>query len=205
MELDPLKVLGRNRDDLSFLLSGVGPVEAAMNLTDFLARDQQRKISAVINVGIGGAYPDSDLNPLDVCLADHEVFADIGVALGDTIEELDKSFSPPLEFSLDQDLLSKAATGLNKAAIEFKRGNFITVSAASGTTSRSRYLRDKFSAICENMEGAAIARVCQKFSLPSLELRCISNMVVDRKEQHWLTKEAVAGCGRALQAVMEVL
>jgi len=44
--------------------------------------------------------------------------------------------------------------------------------------------------ICENMEGAAIAQVCALYRIPFLELRGISNLVVDRNPQEWRLTEA---------------
>ncbi|MCK4839764.1 MAG: hypothetical protein KAS94_13255, partial [Desulfobulbaceae bacterium] len=134
-----------------------------------------------------------------------ETFGDIGICMADRIDELDQSFAPPLEFNLNQKLLSSAASYLRDAGFKYHLGNFVTVAAACGTISRSRYLQDKFQAICENMEGAAVARVCKQFSLPCLELRCVSNMVVDRDDQQWQTKEAVTRCSAAVQAVLEGL
>ena len=55
-------------------------------------------------------------------------------------------------------------------------------------------LAEQFQGLCENMEGAAVARVCAGFNLPCLELRCISNFVEDRNTGHWKMKEA---CRRA--------
>jgi futalosine hydrolase len=202
MELDSIKNLFHDSDKVSFLLSGVGPVESAINLTNYLSCSEKGSIAGVINVGLAGAYPDSGVSPIEICLADKEVFGDIGICMKDRVDDLDSSFAPPIEFELDPEFLTTAEIHLNKAGITFSRGNFITVSSASGTIARSKYLRDKFTAICENMEGAAIARVCQFYSLPCLELRCISNMVVDRQDQQWLVTEAIEECCRAVQAVI---
>jgi futalosine hydrolase len=46
--------------------------------------------------------------------------------------------------------------------------------------------------MCENMEGAAVVRVCREFNLPSAELRCISNYVEDRDLSTWCLPEAAA-------------
>lgn len=202
MELEAIKNSCQDFSRSDFLMSGVGPVEAAINLTDYLSRTEPGSIAGVINVGLAGAYPDTDVNVLEICLADHEFFGDIGICLQDRIDELADSFSPPLAFKLDQELLAKAELRLGEAGIKCKRGNFITVSSVSGTVARGNYLRDKFGAICENMEGAAIARVCRKFSLPCLEIRCVSNMVIDREDQLWSTKEAIDGCCLAVNAFL---
>lgn len=205
MELEPISSLFTDSDCCCFLLSGVGPVESAIKLTEYLCRANIESISGVINVGLAGAYPDSGSGLLDICLAENEFFGDIGICINERIVELDRSFSPPLKFNLDKKLLTAAGEYLQDAGIEYRCGNFVTVSSASGTLSRSEYLRDKFGAICENMEGAAIARVCQQFHLPLLELRCTSNMVIDRNDQQWHSEEAVALCCRATQVVMEGL
>lgn len=203
MELEPIKAICTASDRFGFLLSGVGPVESAINLTEYLSRVESGRISGVINFGLAGAYPDSGLSLLDICLAERENFGDIGISINERVEELDPSFSPPLAFKLNNALLVVAAEKLLEAGIAYRCGNFVTVSSSSGTSVRSRYLQNKFAAICENMEGASIARVCQKFDLPCLELRCVSNMVVDRKDQQWLTKEAIDTCCQAMQVFME--
>jgi len=205
MELEPIAARFSNADQIDFLLAGVGPVESAMNLTEHLTRLKPGLISGVINIGLAGAYPQSGPDLHDICLAEKEVFGDIGISLAESIAPLDSSFAPPGEFILDSDLFSGAANLLTGAGLKFHRGTFVTVAAASGLLSRGNYLRAKFGAICENMEGAAVARVCQKFALPCLELRCISNMVVDRQEQHWSVKEAVAICAQAAHVVIEGL
>ncbi len=205
MELEPIESLYAGSESFLFLNIGVGPVEAAVNLTEYLCRAGTGSIAAVINLGLAGAYPDSGPELLDICLAEQEYFGDIGIALEGRIDDLDPSFAPPLEFKLASELLDQAGAYLKKAGFSFQRGNFVTVSSVSGTLSRGAYLSGKFKAICENMEGASVARVCRKFSLPCLELRCVSNMVVDREDQEWRPGEAVELCGRAARAVMEGL
>jgi futalosine hydrolase len=49
------------------------------------------------------------------------------------------------------------------------------------------------------MEGASVARVCSEYSLPLLELRCISNLVEDRDLSRWRLREA---CEKAAQAAV---
>jgi futalosine hydrolase len=205
-ELEPLQAVTLDLDKhLRFLLAGVGPVETALKLSEYLASGEQKKPSAVINIGLAGAYPEGGPELLDICLAENEIFGDLGINISEKIEPLDSSFAPPAEFALDHELLSGAGRALEKAGIKYRSGNFVTVSSASGTVSRGRYLQDKFKAICENMEGAAVARVCQHFTLPCLEIRCVSNMVVDRSDQQWLTTEAAESCGQAVKIILERL
>ncbi len=116
-----------------------------------------------------------------------------------------RQLPPPAEFALDHQLLAVAGRSLERAGIKYRTGNFVTVSSTSGTVARGRYLQDKFKAICENMEGAALARVCQHFALPCLEIRCVSNMVINRSDQRWLAAEAAESCSQAVKIVLEGL
>lgn len=63
---------------------------------------------------------------------------------------------------------------------ELKTGVFLTVSACTGNINRAKFLERKFNALCENMEGFAIAKCAQIYNIPVTEIRSISNMVTDR-------------------------
>ncbi len=202
-ELGPLKAAGLP-ENCTTLICGVGPVEATLNLSRHLSI-AATEFTAVINFGLAGGYPDSGLELLDLCLAEREYLGDLGVILNDRILPLDPKFAPAQEFPCDPNLLDRAENLLARAGLAPRRGNFVTVAGSSGTLSRSRYLSTHYRAICENMEGGALARTCQAFGLPFLELRCISNLVLDRDRQVWQASEAAVRCGRALLAIAEGL
>lgn len=63
---------------------------------------------------------------------------------------------------------------------ELKNGVFLTVSACTGNINRAKFLERRFNALCENMEGFAIAKFAQIYNIPVTEIRSISNMVTDR-------------------------
>ena len=139
----------------------------------------------VINFGIGGAFAgddrQNDAELLDICLAEKEYLGDYGVCFGERVEPFaNPDIAAPSEFSLDPELTGKAAALLVDKGIRLRKGNFVTVIGASGTAARGRQLCGRFDGLCENMEGAAIARVCQMYSVPMIELRAISNLVEDR-------------------------
>ena len=203
-ELESLQASGPKRPPWLTLLSGVGPVEATYNLTTFLAHLPSLP-QAVINFGLAGAFPDSDLGLLDLCLAEGEVLADLGIVYLDRIDPLPAAIAPPREFACDPSLLTMAGEILATAGLPFRRGRFVTLSGGSGTRSRSESLRDSCQAICENMEGGALARVCQGFGVPFLELRCISNLAIDRAEQVWQAGAAARRCGQAAVILAEGL
>lgn len=188
---------------------GVGPVEAAVRTMRILA-DHKEKIKYVINFGIGGAYlaatGTARINPLDICLAEQEVLGDYGVCYENRVE----SFTDPgvmsiQEFTMNEELLTCVRQELVDQKIDAFSGPFVTVNGASGSAERGRFLQKKYHAICENMEGAAIARCCEMFMLPMIELRAVSNMVEDRPGQPWKIAEASSRSGYVASCVVERL
>jgi len=189
------------------LITGIGPVEAALQLTAYLATNS-RSFKGVINLGVGGAYcrEQESAELLDICLAEREVLGDLGICYHDAVEPLrGESLAVLDSFPLDSGLLTQAAILLNRGKIRYKRGTFVTVSCVSGSRQRGHMLARQHQALCENMEGAAIARVCHHFSLPLLELRCISNLVEDRNLQNWQIKKACTRCGEVAAFLVQGL
>lgn len=183
---------------MELLVCGVGVLESCLQMSRYLEK-RHPWISKVILFGVGGAYlssPEKTPNLLDVCLGEQEIFGDLGICYPRRFDELSKELSLQKRFELDSGLLNKGCRIFDQQEIKYFRGNFITVSCVSGTAERGEMLRHKYAGICENMEGAAIARVCREFSLPMLELRCISNFVEDRNPAGWRLQEA---CTRAAQ------
>jgi len=204
-EMAPLRAL--LREEIRCLITGVGPVEAAVRLTRFLAVRQPDAITAVVNIGVAGGYiagiGKKGPQLLDLCLAETEAFGDLGICFPDRIESLSEDLMGKVHFRLDQDLLARACRICEANAIPVETGNFVTVSGASATQARGGMLRDRFQACCENMEGAAVARVCAEYSLPMLEIRCISNLVEDRDLKRWRLQEACEKAAETAAVIIE--
>ena len=66
------------------------------------------------------------------------------------------------------------------------------------TKKRAAEISARFKAICENMEGAAIAHICCLYKIPCIEIRGISNMVEARDVSKWDFKLAAENCQKAL-------
>ncbi len=183
------------------LVTGVGLLETAVALGNFLADGPGAAVLKVINFGVAGAYPESGLDILDIALAEVEIVADLGVCLGDDILPL-SGIEVNNYMEMDKVFLQRAGEALRRAAITFRQGPFATVNSVSGTAGRGAALRRRWPVICENMEGAAAARVCKDFALPCLELRAVSNMVEDRDTSHWRLAEAARRGAEALRAIL---
>jgi len=207
IEIAPLEALLQEENIRCLtLVSGAGPVEAAVRLTGFLAAHPEA-ITAVMNIGVAGGYILDEEGPqlLDLYLAETETFGDLGICFPDRIEPLSEDLTGAMRFRMDQSLLARACRICAEHDIIVKTGNFITVAGVSATQARGEMLRNRFQAHCENMEGAAVARVCKEYSLPALELRCISNLVEDRDLKRWRLQEACLKAAGAAAAIIKNL
>ncbi len=74
----------------------------------------------------------------------------------------------------------------------------MTVSAATGTNKRAEELEKRFSAVCENNEGEAIAQICAIYGIPLFEIRGISNTAGVRDKRKWNLKLASENCQKAV-------
>lgn len=204
LEISQLKENKELAKNFNFLITGAGVLESAISLTKFLS---ENKIDCVILFGVCGAYVDSGVDVLDICLAEEEHFGDFGVAMGDKIEYFtEEILKNKCNFDLKNSFFDKIEKHLAALETPYKKGHFVTVNSCSGTLSRGNFLRNKFGAICENMEGAAVARICEIYRVPMVELRCVSNLVEDRDKSKWKIKEALTkGSDVLAQLLIEVI
>lgn len=194
------------KNNIVHVISGMGKTNASHAATLLIERFSPR---IIINFGIGGAYPSSGLRVGDIAIANKEIYGDEGLWLKDGFHTVDSIGIPFLkkgrrkyfnEFLLDKKLrgrmikLLKLAPGTWHPAPKVKSGAFVTVSASTGTNKRAKELEKRFNAICENMEGAAVAHVCAMYGIPMLEVRGISNIVEDRDRGKWDIKTASENC-----------
>lgn len=188
--------------------SGIGKANASHTTTLLI---EGFSPSLIINFGIGGAYPSSGLGTGDIAVAEREIYGDEGLWLKDGFHTIDSIDIPLLkkgrkqyfnEFMLDRKLIKKVMDS-NRPVTNVKYGRFVTVSTCTGTSKRAKELEKRFNAICENMEGAAVAHICAIYGIPMLEIRGISNIVEDRDKDKWDIKTAAENCRRVLLQFLE--
>ncbi|HDP69554.1 MAG TPA: futalosine hydrolase [Actinobacteria bacterium] len=189
LEICKLKEDKKLSETFCFLTTGFGMLESTLSLAEFL---EKQKIEGVILFGVGGAYTDTGIDILDVCIAEKEFLGDFGVAFGDEIKYFENNLlNKKRDFDLKNDFFNDIKNKFIAHRIPYKSGNFVTVNSCTGTLKRGIFLQNKFNAICENMEGAAIAKVCEFYCVPLVEIRCVSNIVENRDESKWKTEEAI--------------
>ncbi|HTR44371.1 MAG TPA: futalosine hydrolase [Thermodesulfovibrionales bacterium] len=197
--------------DVVYVVSGMGKVNAAHAATLLC---EHYSPDMIILFGVGGAYPSTDLRVGDIAVAEKEIYGDEGVLAKDGFHGTDFIGIPLLkegkkkyynEFPLDKRLVSKTMkliTHHSTLDIALKAGTFVTVSACTGTRKRAVELRERFNALCENMEGAAVAHVCAVYGIPMVEIRGISNIVEDRNRAKWNMPLAAANCQKAVAELL---
>ncbi len=196
---------GGNADGTLRLLTGIGLTETALSLTSMLHR-HAGAVELVLNFGIAGAYPSGGAGLLDLCLAEKEVLGDLGICQPERIVRLaERGLTAADSFLIAPQVRQQVELALQQAGMTCKTGVFVTVNCASGTEQRAMMLGRQFQALCENMEGAAVARVCGHFGLPCVELRCISNMAGETERSKWRLPEACAKAGQAAAAAVDLL
>lgn len=187
---------------------GMGKTNTAHALTALL---EGRRLRGVLGFGIAGAYPASGLAPGGVALATECVYGDEGVeAPGGWIST--EGIGIPLwkgrynAFPVGAEWLTRARAALDAAGIGHAAGPFVTVSACTGTAAGAARMAARFpAALCEGMEGAALAHVAAIYGVPFLELRAVSNLVEDRDLARWRIPEAAAAAQAAVRAVLPAL
>jgi len=152
--------------------SGIGKVAAAMATTLLLIKFD---IDLVINIGSAGGY-DPTLNIGDIVIANELRFHDVDVtAFG---YEIGQMAEQPAAFYPDQksvDIALQASSSLNE--IKVKAGLICTGDIFMADPAKAAIARSNFPnmAACE-MEAAAIAQVCQGFSVSFIIVRSLSDI-----------------------------
>ncbi|MBI5142134.1 MAG: futalosine hydrolase [Nitrospirae bacterium] len=182
---------------------GAGKANAAASAAMLIA---QQKPSFVVSFGVGGAYPGSKLGIGDVAIATCEIMADEGVQTAQGFRLIEAVGVPLADgadergantFPADGGLRLVAEQAFTREGMKYRSGPFLTVSAVTGDDARARLLRRRFGAVCENMEGGAIAQICFRHGVPFVEIRGISNIVERRDRSRWRLAEAAEAAGRA--------
>ena len=158
------------------LVSGVGIPATLSTLIPFLKQEQ---VTAILNIGIAGAYPNTGIGIGNIVCATAEVFGDIGFELPEAPHFRSITESPFGNFYREYTLFPPAfATTPTDYSVHFGRG--CTVSTCTGTLATGKRRQQQFNAVFETMEGAAVAQAATLFDLPVYEVRAISNIATDR-------------------------
>lgn len=187
------------------LVTGIGPVNASMALGHLLGG--LNKPLGVLNLGVAGAFDFNELPLGQAVLVRQEIWPEYGLATDDGIAPqgiglaLGKIDGRPVWDRISLDPVRQAQRlGLNLP--DMPQAVSLTVSGVTGTAQRAAFLRLRYGAAMENMEGFALAWACARWGLPFLEVRTISNLVGSRKPEHWDLRTALSRLGDVAKNIL---
>jgi futalosine hydrolase len=182
-------VAGRVGDvDVIVQALGLGKANTAAGLTAALLAWRP---SAVLQVGIGGAYLGSFLSIGMVAAATEDVDLDLGVRAPDGWRDLSTMGFPLTPAVGDRPERSNAVpthAGLLAAlrrVAEVVPVRFATLDAITGDVDAGAELARRHGVAIESMEGVAAAQVCDRLGVPFAEVRGVSNVVGERDRSRW--------------------
>ncbi|GBF05201.1 adenosylhomocysteine nucleosidase [Deinococcus aerius] len=183
------------------VVSGVGPVAAALATADALSREP---FDLAVSAGIGGAYPGSGLGPGDLAVSSVIVQADLGARDGDQFLDL-----TALGLSVVPDTPHagifpawEGARGLAER-VGAACGPTLTLNTVTGTAQQALDLSRRHpGALTEGMEGAGVAHAALFSSVPALEIRGVSNPVGPRDRAAWRIPEALSATRRGVEGLL---
>lgn len=187
---------------IAAVVSGIGKANAAMATATAL---QLASAPWVLSVGVGGGYPGSGLDVGDLAVATEEIYGDEGVETATGWQGLEAIGIPVWggqgreyfgRLPTDADGSSALAGAAAKEG-DVVMGPFVTVSTVTGSAARAATLEDRFAAVCETMEGAAIAHAALAAGTRFVEVRGISNRVGPRQRASWQVERAADTACRA--------
>ena len=189
-EISALRSTFSERQDVVFLILGVGMVNATFNLTNRLTESD---VERVINVGIAGSF-------------------DRSLKIGDVVQVIEERFSE-LGAEDNGQFIAAEAMGLMPAAeVEFRSElrfdglpavSGITVNTIHGEEESIQNVIELFKPDIEGMEGASVAFVAQKFGVKWAEIRAISNYVEPRNRVSWQVELTIDNLTETLTALLQ--
>ncbi len=180
-------------------IAGVGKTNAAVAAMLLL---QRFRVGHLVSLGIAGAYPQSGLKPGDVAFASTETYADEGCLAQDGWLDME-ALGTPLTKTGDA-MFYNTFPLVVPDGCPYPSGPFLTLSTVTGTREASEVLERRFPhALCETMEGAAVAHVAAIWGASVTEVRGVSNAVGPRQRDAWVVEEAAEGAQGALLSMVQ--
>ncbi|MDY0203106.1 MAG: futalosine hydrolase [Desulfovibrio desulfuricans] len=192
-------------------LTGIGPVNAALAMGHALSRAEAEgsPISAVLNVGLAGAFDLASHPLLSHCLVQEEIWPEYGLHDGQTVIAGAFGFpqwQPPQGEAVRDRLPLCGVEALSPFGGRCDDGTLapcrsLTVAGVSASFARAADLRSRYQADLENMEGFAVAYACARQGIACVEVRSVSNKVGPRARE----EKDFPGALRALAQVLPAL
>ncbi|KQV24145.1 MULTISPECIES: futalosine hydrolase [unclassified Kitasatospora] len=175
--------------EVDVLVAGVGPTAAAVSVAAVLAA---HPYDLVISAGIAGGFvPRAPIAA--IVLAEEIVVADLGAQTPEGFRDVTELGFGRIRYTPPSGAVRLAADALDAAT-----GTVLTVSTVTGSAERAAELTARHPhAVAEAMEGYGVSQAAERYGVPMLELRTVSNPVGPRDRAAWRIGEALGALERA--------
>ncbi len=178
---------------------GIGKVFAAVCAEAMLLR---YSVTHIINTGVAGTLT-PELGILDIAIADGVVQHDMDTSpIGDPIGLI--SGINKIVLPTSRSLAAAATSAAQKLGFSAKCGIVASGDQFISSKERKKFIRNTFSAICCEMEGAAIGHVCYINGVECLIVRAISDSASGEAELEYPQMVALAA-QRSQKLIEEIL
>ena len=182
-----LEITSDKISNLPILITGVGMVNTAINLTKELNNNDY---DLVINIGVAGCFSD-EIKIGKVVEVVEDCFSEIGFEDGE-------SFSEFSDFNIKTKYKVEGKTSLRKV-----KG--ITVNTVHGIENSIHEMVERLHPDIESMEGAAVFKVCEEMKVPCIQIRSISNKVERRNKGNWDLDLSISNLNMEVEKIIHSL
>jgi len=181
------KIKSKKGVDISFVVTGIGMLATAINLSKIIYEQQP---DFIIQVGIAGCF-DVSIPLGKTVLVEKEFLGDLGVNENGKWKDvfdlgLIKSNTKPFK---KKGIINAKVKEFN--CLDLPIVNSVTVNQISTDKTHIQHLIKKYNPCIETMEGAALHYICNLHKIPYLQIRSISNYIGERDKAKWKIKLAI--------------
>ena len=166
------------------LVGGVGQYSTIFHLMNCLQKTGTPQ--SIINIGICGSYTENHA-PENIVQVENDV-------QGDQLVESPEDWSTWHKAGIVKERQSPLtpSTPPWADALRLPKVSGLTTDFLTGKMSTIQKRKTFFKADVETMEGAAVFYVAERFNIPALQIRAVSNYVEQREKKHWKLNESIS-------------
>ncbi len=181
-------------NNVQFLITGVGMVATTCSLTEKLSKEH---FDLIINAGLAGSF-----SPViaigETVIVKHDVFSELGA-------QDHNDFIPIERLGLNSDSVIYPLAFNKLIPGTLKKVKAITVNTIHGNEDSISTIKKRLQPNIESMEGAAVFYVCNRYTIPCIQIRTISNYVERRNKDKWNIPMAIKNLNSNLTDVLNGL
>lgn len=174
VEIQPLLTHFGEEKLFDILITGVGMVATAFALGQHF---HEKKYDLAINLGIAGSF-DRNIALGEVVEVTEDILAELGA-------EDDYQFLTIEELGFGESAFFASYKLSEMLLLPPKKLRSITVNTVHGKEKSIQKITERLQPQLESMEGAAFFYACKQSSIPSLQIRSVSNYVEKRNRENW--------------------